>query len=228
MRFALPLLTISLLSLSACQTMDGLGDGITQGWNNMSNAVTSWVSPHQQAKIAAREENQKLPIYDGTCPPASVRPDLVKLVEFTDPAKPSDATKVSDITIQNVENTCRVENGGLVMQIDIAMYGSTGPKARMKPGDKPSFAYPYFVAVTDEQGMVVSKEIFAASLAYDKTQKDTYQTESVFQRMPIPDTAAGKSYNVVVGLQLTPDQLAYNQRFAAATSASIPAKAGIQ
>lgn len=212
MRFALPLFAVSLLTLPGCATMDGLGSDVSKGWNKMAN----WVSPHQ----AAKEEKKKLPVYDGTCPSVSVRPDLKQLVEFTNPAIPSDASKISDVTIQSVENVCRIENNGLVMQIDISLYGQTGPKGRMKPGDKPSFAYPYFVAVTDEMGNVVSKEIFAASLAYGKDQKDINQTETVFQAMPFPDTGAGKMYNVVIGLQLTPDQLAYNQRFAAAPASA--------
>jgi predicted small secreted protein len=210
MRFALPLFALSLISLSGCATMNGLTSDVSTGWDKMAN----WVSPHQ----AAKEEKKKLPVYDGTCPNVTVRPDLKHLVEFSDPAKPSDDTKISDVTIQNVENVCRIENSGLIMQLDISLYGQTGPKGRMKPGDKPSFAYPYFVAVTDEQGNVVSKEIFAASLAYGKEQKDINQTETVFQAMPFPDTGAGKMYNVIVGLQLTPEQLAYNQRFAGVAS----------
>lgn len=194
--------------------MDGLSSDVSKGWDKMSN----WVSPHQ----AAKEEKKKLPVYDGTCPPVSVRPDLKQLVEFTDPEKPTDATKVSEVTILGVQNTCRIENGGLVMQLDISLYGETGPKGRMKPGDKPSFAYPYFVAVTDETGNVVSKEIFAASLAYGKDQNDINQTESVFQTMPFPDAAAGKSYNVIVGLQLTSDQLAYNQQHAPLAPVATP------
>ena len=217
MKFALPLIAVSLLALSGCSTWNGLTSDVSTGWDSMSDAVSGWVTPN----MAAKEEKKKLPVYDGTCPQVAVRPDLQTLVEFVDPEKPSDASKVSEVEIRNVSNTCRVENGGLVMQIDIALYGETGPKARMKPGDKPSFAYPYFVAVTDEQGTVVSKEIFAASLAYGREQKDINQTESVFQTMPFPDPANGKTYNVIVGLQLTQDQLAYNQRLAAAPQAPV-------
>ena len=206
MKRALPLALLTL-ALGGCSTMNGLKNDVSSGFDSVSN----WISPHQ----AAKEEKKKLPVYDGTCPSVAVRPDLKKLVEFSNPAKPSDDTKVSDVEIRAVENVCRIENNGLVMQIDIALYGQTGPKGRMKPGDKPSFAYPYFVAVTDELGNVVSKEIFAASLAYGKDQKDINQTETVFQAMPFPDTGAGKMYNVIVGLQLTPEQLDYNQRFTA-------------
>lgn len=208
MKFALPLFAVSLIALSGCSTFEGLKNDVTTGFDSVSN----WVSPQQ----AVKDEKKKLPVYDGTCPSVSVRPDLKQLVEFTDEEKPSEPTRISEVEIRGVQNTCRIENGGLIMQLDIALYGETGPKARAKPTDKPSFAYPYFVAVTDEAGNVVSKEIFAASLSYGAKQNDINQTESVFQTMPFPDSAAGKSYNVIVGLQLTPEQLAYNQRLASA------------
>lgn len=204
MKRAYPLLLLaSVLSLGACSTFEGLKNDLSSGYNAVAGGIAQMSDP--------QEEKKKLPVYDGSCPPAFVRNDLTRLVEFTDPGKPSEATKISEVEIHGLTNTCRTENGSVVMQLDISLYGTTGPKARLKPGDKPSFAYPYFVAVTDENGTVVSKEIFAVSLAYTADQKDINQTESVFQTMPYADVAAGKSYNVIVGLQLTPEQLAYNQ-----------------
>jgi hypothetical protein len=132
-------------------------------------------------------------------------------VEFYNPDKATDASKISEVTITDVKNVCRIENGALVMQIDLSLEGKTGPKARVKSTDKPSFAYPYFVAVTDPQGNVLSKEIFAASVAYRADQKELKQIESIFQNMPFPDSTIGQSYSVIVGFQLTPEQLAYNQ-----------------
>lgn len=215
MKFAPTFLVLaSLLALSGCSTFEGLKSDLSSGYDSLATSVASISDP--------KEEKKKLPVYDGNCPPVSVRPDLKQLVEFNDPEKPTDATKTSEVEIRSVQNTCRLENGGIVMQIDIALYGKTGPKARVKPSDKPSFAYPYFVAVTDETGNVVSKEIFAASLAYGANQNDLNQTESVFQSMPIPDKAEGENFSVIVGLQLTPEQLAYNQRHLAAAPQEKP------
>lgn len=210
------LLLPTLLILAGCSTFEGLKNDLSSGYNAIAGSVGDL------ADITTRKKN--LPVYDGSCPPVSVRADLKRLTDFTNPEKPSGATKISYVEIRDVQNTCRLENGAIVMQLDMALYGETGPKARMKSGDKPSFAYPYFIAVTDEQGVVVSKEIFAASLAYGSDQTDTNQTESVFQTMPVPDKDAGEHYKVVVGLQLTPDQLAYNQTNPMAETFTSPAR----
>jgi hypothetical protein len=191
--------------LGGCSTFQGLKNDLSRGYDAVANTFTKAVDP-------VKEEKKKLPVYDGSCPPISVRPDLKHLVEFQDPAKTTDATRVSEATIENVKNTCRVEKESLVMQIDIELSGKTGPKARVKPTDKPSFAYPYFIAVLDEKGNILSKEIFAASVAYNANQNDIKQSETVFQNMPFPDSEAGKSYSVIIGFQLTEDQLAYNQK----------------
>lgn len=207
MKHLFPLAFVSVLALGGCSTFEGLKEDISRGYHSVAGTVSEATSNI----VDPKEEKKKLPVYDGTCPGVSVRPDLRRLVEFYDPSKTSEATKISEITIDAVRNVCRIENAQLVMQIDLSLSGKTGPKARVKPSDKPSFAYPYFVAVTDPQGNVLSKEIFAASLAYASDQKEIKQTESIFQNMPFPDSSIGQSYTVVVGFQLTPEQLSYNQ-----------------
>jgi predicted small secreted protein len=207
MKHSFPLVLAALLTLGGCTTLQGFGEDISKGYEAITNSVVQIVNP-------AKEQKKKLPVYDGTCPPVSVRPDLVHLVDFSNPAQHSEKTKISEITILGVQNTCRVENGALLMQIDIALSGKTGPKARVKTGDQPSFAYPYFVAVTDSLGNVVSKEIFAASIGYGRDKNVLTMTETIFQNMPFPDPKAGTTYSVIVGFQLSPEQLAYNQTMA--------------
>lgn len=195
---------ITLFTLTGCSTLEGLQNDLTDGYRSITRSIAGTLSP-------LKEERKRLPVYDGACPPVSVRPDLAHLVDFYNPSRPSESTKMSEVAIKDVQNTCRVEKGGIVMQIDLTLSGKTGPRARARPTDKPSFAYPYFVAVTDLQGNILSKEIFAASLSYNADQSALTQTESVFQNMPVPDKAAGQSFQVVVGFQLTEEQLAYNQ-----------------
>lgn len=182
--------------------MQGLKQDLSSGYKAVSNTVAKWVDPEKQAKM-------QLPVYDGSCPSVSVRPDLQKLTEFQDDSKQTDAGKVSEVEILHVQNTCRVEKDALVMQVDITVAGKTGPKARIKSSDQPSFAYPYFLAVTDEKGTVLSKEIFAVTIAYGKDKNEMTQTENIFQNMPFPNAEAGQVYSVIIGFQLTEEQLAY-------------------
>lgn len=197
-----------LLCLTGCATVDGLGSDIQTGWKNLNTAIARAVDPVKEAK-------KQLPVYDGSCPAVTVRPDLRTLVEYQTPDSPSENMRLSDVEIVEAKGICRVEDNAIALQIDLTLVGKTGPKARVRPSDKPSFAYPYFVAVTDAQGNILSKDIFAAPIAYGSNENEMRIVETVFQTMPFPDSAAGETYNVVVGFQLTPEQLAYNNRIAA-------------
>lgn len=203
MRF-LPFLFVAVL-LPACSTVEGLKQDVSGGWDALTETIVRAVDPEKEAK-------KKLPLYDGTCPPVSVRPDLARITDFYNPAKTDSASIASEAAIREVKNICRTENGMLLMQIDLVFDARTGPKARIQPTDKPSFAYPYFIAVTDQTGTVLAKEVFAASIAFGADQNQAAQGETVFQTMPFPDSGRGQSYNVVVGFQLTPEQLSYNNR----------------
>lgn len=183
--------------------MDGIGQGIVDGYHSVSTSIVKALDPIIEAK-------KKLPVYDGTCPSVSVRPDLAVITDFYDPAHPSDKSRLSSAKIMDVKNICRVEDSKIIMQLDITVAGDTGPKARVKPSDKPSFAYPYFIAVTDASGTVLSKEVFAVSLSFDSKQTQAQTTETIFQNMPFPDTGNGEMFYVVTGFQLSPEQLAYN------------------
>lgn len=185
--------------------MDGLKQDIASGYNSVTGYISKMVDPVKEAK-------KQLPLYDGTCPVVTVRPDLAKLVDFANEANPSTGNISSEVWITGINNICRVEGETLVMQIDIALAGKTGPKGRIKPNDQPNFAYPYFVAVTDAQGNVLSKEMFAATMSYGRNQNETQGMESIFQNMPFPDTASGEIFNVVLGFQLNDVQLGYNAR----------------
>lgn len=190
--------------------MEGLKSDLVSGYDTVTQTFAKVLDPVVEAK-------KKLPVYDGTCPSVSVRPDLASMADFYDPAKTTESTKISEAAITGVKNTCRVEDGRIIMQVDLSVTGKTGPKARVKPADKPSFAYPYFIAVTDSKGTVVSKDIFAVSLSFASDQNEIATTETVFQNMPVPDTSIGESFNVIVGFQLTNEQLDYNHQKLAST-----------
>lgn len=207
MTFLRIFLLFPVLALGGCVTMGNIKDNIVQGYNSVAGYFEKRVDP-------VKEEKKKLPVYDGTCPDVAVRPDLGYLVDFYDDANASRDNIASEVTITRVANICRVENGALVMQIDFDIDAKAGPRARQKPKDQPNFAYPYFVAVQDAQGNVLYKEIFAVTVAYGREENEKVVSETIFQNMPFPDSAAGQSYHVVIGFQLNETQLAYNSRTA--------------
>lgn len=195
---------IALLSLTACETIDGIKRDCAALWSKIQPA------DHSNTQ-QAQEDASLIPPVAADCPSMSIMPELKHLAEFTDPAKPSELNKISEITMVGVQSTCQQHKNAMAMQIEIVLSGKIGSKGRANKSDKPNFSYPYFIAVTDDKGTVVAKEVFAANVAYAPEQVDSKQIESITQNLPVAAKDDLGKYRVVVGFQLDDAQLTYNR-----------------
>lgn len=199
---ALPALAACVLTLSACNTVDGFVEKIR---------YADWGTTGKNASVS---ENL---LSDG-CPQASVVPELGRYNTFTDERKPTAATLISGAQIRTIESKCQYGPQSVTVDIKLAFDGHLGPGARAL-GSPPSFAYPYFVAVTSPSGTILAKEVFAANMDFQGQPTQTY-TESMRQIIPIPSKAAGEQFKVLAGFQLSDDQLRHNRAVIAAEEAA--------
>ncbi len=148
-----------------------------------------------------------------TCPEAVIVDDLESMSEFTDPANPVSRNLVSTISLTGLNSECTYneEANNVAVQLAMNFEGRLGPRGRARNGDKPFFAYPYFVAVTTPGGEIMAKEVFATSVSYGKEENMLAQSESLRQIIPLEKNSTAKGYKVLVGFQLDEQQLAYNR-----------------
>ena len=209
------LIGCTALSLSACQTFNGLkqdlsaiGNGISKTANNVGNSVEKKVDT---LKADENIDNSATAIInDGACPPLSVDPQLSSMSEFYDMENPTKGSEVSTIELTQTTSSCKIEGEYLEVKIQLSFAGELGPKAKRKSGDRPFFAYPYFVAVTDNENMELAKELFAASVTYEKNQEDIGLVETIRQKLPLNEDGSTPPYQIKIGFQLTEEQLFYN------------------
>jgi len=209
------LIGLATLSLNACQTFHGLKQDLSKVGKAVSSGAKSAKESFQSKETdVAVVENEAEPapavINDGTCPPISVDPQLSTMSEFYNMEKPSAGTEVSSIELTETATDCRVDGEYLEVKIQLTFAGKLGPKAKRKDGDRPFFAYPYFVAVTDDEGAELAKELFAASVTYKKDQEKIGLVETIRQRLPLNDDGSTPPYQIKTGFQLTEEQLFYN------------------
>lgn len=192
------LLLLAVLALGACETVEGFKRDTQALWDRLQPKTD------QQSALLT-------PVAAG-CPAISIMPDLKSLVEFRDPQNPLPANLISEFNMVGVQSECTQKGDQLAMEIQVVFTGKLGPKAKANKADKPSFAYPYFIAVTEtDTGSVVAKEVFAASVSYGADQKDVKQIETITQNLPIKSKEDLRKYRVMVGFQLDENQLAYNR-----------------
>ncbi|WP_203294840.1 hypothetical protein [Maricaulis parjimensis] len=78
--------------------------------------------------------------------------------------------------------------------------------------------YEYFVAVTRRDVGVIHKEVFPITVRFDRGQDRVFLTETI-DAISIPraeETTSGVNFEIIVGFELTPEQIAFNrsgQRF---------------
>ncbi len=178
-----------------------------KGENTNANAMAA-----QTEEDAALSKMAKVEMLSGAgiCPPVSIIEELDSLHQFSNPNSPKPAEKISSIKLQDLGAKCKTNENNIVVELDLTFEGRLGPKARVWNTDKPSFAYPYFLAITTPQGNIVAKEVFAAAVSYGKDEQNVTHKESLRQIIPIAGDYDSR-HSILVGFQLTEGELAYNR-----------------
>jgi len=191
-----------LLTLSACETYEGLKQDI-------QNIDLSNLSP---ARSISEDEKHSDFLVDGDCPEVQIVDELNMLSEFSAGNTMTLPNLVSTVSVSEAQSTCAYNDRSVTVDLKLSFDGKLGPKGRRSTTEKPFFSYPFFVAVTNANGKILAKEIFAASMTYNLNQDEQLYFETLRQIIPVDTRIQGSRYNVMVGFQLTESQLKYNRQ----------------
>lgn len=112
-------------------------------------------------------------------------------------------------SIEGANGFCRyVDKNPLTMGITVDFAFGRGPAATTE-----SKTFRYFVAVTRRDSVVLAKEYFTVEAKFRDGQTVLRKRETV-DGITIPratETISGTNFEVIVGFDLTPEQLAYNR-----------------
>ncbi len=145
------------------------------------------------------------------CPEVQIVDDLSSLSDFTSPNKQYKEHLISRVDLISAESTCKLASKSVIVDLKLIFNGTLGAKGRQNSADKPFFSYPYFVAVTAPNGKIMAKEIFAASVTFNPNENNHSYYEKLRQIIPIDSKERANLYKILIGFQVTPDQLAYNR-----------------
>lgn len=160
------------------------------------------------------------------CPGVQVLPETRSITYFEDPAQVAMGNEVARASITRIRGGCTYTGNMVEVDIDLLLRGKIGDQGRNPKADADSFmTFPYFVAVSDPQGNLMDKQILATAIKFPPKHADVDAVESVRQKFAVSSPAAGQNYTILVGFQLTKEQLAYNAR-STVKPASQPIEAG--
>ncbi len=143
----------------------------------------------------------------GPCPNAVVLWDAARKVEIKGAERYNNIAWTAEVT--GARSLCRYTGAKPIkanLQIDLAF--GRGPKAQGQTKD-----YQYFVSVTRRNLAVIDKQVFPVRVHFNKGQSVVTRTERI-NTITIPRAKAdtsGVNFEIVVGLVLTPQELAFNR-----------------
>ncbi len=146
------------------------------------------------------------------CPTVKIMKNLDSMTQYMNPYEPKEKEKISDISITQYSYICNFEKPYVKVDINIEFLGNVGIKGRIKKTDKPNFAYPYFIAVTNNHGDIISKDIFAVTMSYKSGENSKKHQERIRQTIPLEKKHHAKNYKIVIGFQLSEEELQHNKQ----------------
>jgi hypothetical protein len=148
------------------------------------------------------------------CPRISVLDNASKVTKFKDGPGRDLIDVVFEGEITNILNLCKYDvdydsrEGTIHTQIAAVIAAKRGPADTAR-----SASIPYFVAVVDAKKNIIQKNIFNLKLAFpgNLTQNEVTD-EMVDLTIPVTGGLDGNDFEIYIGLQLSREEMAYNQR----------------
>ena len=148
----------------------------------------------------------KQPQYD--CPTTAAVGDATVQSKFR-PGPGRDLTDVRyQVRLADVSSECRYDSKGVEVRIKAGFALELGPA---NPDRKA--VYEFFVAITDPNDEIVAKRNFTTPLEFPANVGYLEHLEELQPRIPLPKGGSAADYKVILGLQLTEDELDYNRKY---------------
>jgi hypothetical protein len=141
------------------------------------------------------------------CPRLAIPDDVGRMTKFREgPGR--DLTDVAyTARLAKADGFCTAEKSSVKVEMTVQLVVERGPASDGAPVD-----LQYFVAVTDPARRVLAKEVFPARIAFEGSQRVSGSNEEIEERIPIPRGTDPGTYSIIVGFQLTPEEVEYNRR----------------
>ncbi len=102
---------------------------------------------------------------------------------------------------------CHYKGSRLAVALDVEVIAERGPGAGAGEA-----RIPYFVAVLDERQRILAREVFEAAVVFEEGRRRASVTEELAQRLRLEDSQSGANFEIVVGFELSPEELEENRR----------------
>lgn len=205
MKLAHAVLLSAVLALSACASRETPTVELPGGVNEEAQAANQQRAPNFFDRMIGNDSRPNV----GPCPLMGVLYDTSRIVKFNEPNAQRYANIEFTGEMQGVQGLCRyVEADPITMNMEIQMAFGRGPAAT---SDRQT--YRYWVAVTRRGRAPIEKVYFDVDVRFPRGESVVTLREQI-DEIVIPRATAetsGENFEILVGFELTPEQLAFNR-----------------
>lgn len=143
------------------------------------------------------------------CPRVSILADAAEITTFAT-GRGEDLTDVAFRgSIEQVGTACEYNRpqDTVTSTTGVRLVATRGPAAQ---SDQATLVF--FVAIVDRDQTILARERFDSSLSFRANQRQAGVVEEIEQVIPIRPDLRGLDYEILVGFELSPEQLEYNRR----------------
>ncbi len=139
------------------------------------------------------------------CPTTGVLAEGERLERYRENSERDLTDLIVRARVGNIRNACSImqEERELEMDMALQVFAERGPAATLGT----LLPVAYFVAVTDADNNVHSRQLFTVAAAFEGTARQAIFKEEIILSIPIAANKSVADYRVIVGLQLTPEEL---------------------
>ena len=145
-----------------------------------------------------------------TCPNVLILQDGNKLVKFKNGSRRDITDILFEAEILNFKGSCKYENplGKWETQVDlIVRFLVVRGNANKSAGTQ----FKYFVAIPRFKNQVEGKSIFPVIGTFKGKRNTLLYEDRIRLRIPLDDPTHGAALKILLGLQLSPEELRYNR-----------------
>lgn len=205
MRIRFCLFISALLTLSAC------GNTLSGAWDDtigqMNRADWSLFGSPQKLKTEPNNGAQSPILAQNQCPPVYIVPDLNRIVQF------QGQSLIAETRFSGLGSSCALNGNNLLVTISLEATGRLGTQGMKDAKIQANYTYPYLLAVVNESGVIVAKDVFALNAVYQNGQNTGVFRDQITQTIPLSNGKNPLTYNIQIGFQLSPEELAYNRQY---------------
>ena len=140
------------------------------------------------------------------CPTPLIAPDLDVAADLRPGSSGGPEDVRFGVKLNSVNSKCSTETIGLSAEVRIAFIVARAD-AKLTRAE-----FAYFVAIADAQRNILNKKEYKVSVEFSPRLSRLNVTDQVAIGLPLHDLSDGGKYNIIVGLQLTPQQLEFNRK----------------